>query len=163
MSGGPGRLIALAAGLAMALAVLGAAAIVRAAPASAHATVDFTDPADGARLAQAPQRVLVAFSEPVIVSSGYLQVLDASGARVDVGDPAHPPGQGEQLEVRLRPGLGTGGYLLRWRVVSVDSHVVSGAARFAVGDAPLPPLEPGGAGDAPGPAGGTAGATDGAV
>lgn len=62
-------------------------------------------------------------------------MIDGTGRRVDSGAAFHPYGQGETVAVRLRPGLGNAGYLASYRVVSADSHPVSGVVRFTVGGA----------------------------
>lgn len=113
------------------------AALVAAGPASAHATVVATDPADGARLTAAPAAVTITFSEPVGLGSGYLRVTDAQAQAVSTGDPTHPDSDGARLQAQLTKGLADGSYLISWRVVSEDSHVIAGSARFVVGDGPL--------------------------
>lgn len=130
------RLLAL---LLLAAAVL-TLGLVAAAPASAHASVVATNPADGARLKSAPAAVTVTFDEAVqLGGGGYLHVVDAQGSRVDAGTVAHPGGDDTRISVPLRSGLGDGAYIASFRVVSADSHPVTGALRFAVGDAVLPP------------------------
>lgn len=115
--------------------------LIAAAPASAHASVVSTDPADGARLTSAPGAVTVTFDEAVQLGGGaYLHVVDAHGSRVDAGAATHPGGDDTKISVSLRTGLGAGGYTASFRVVSADSHPVTGALRFAVGDAELPPV-----------------------
>jgi copper transport protein len=96
-----------------------------------------TTPTDGARLANAPAAVSVKFDEPVGLDLGYLRVVDSAGRRVDAGNPTHPNGDGTQISVALKSGLGDGRYLASWRVVSADSHPVAGTFRFVVGSGPL--------------------------
>jgi len=131
----PSRRLAARLGLAL-LAAL-AAAVLAAAPAAAHATVVGTDPADGARLAGVPAAVAVTFSEAVGLGSGYLRVTDAQAAEVSDGPATHPDGDAARLQVALAAGLPDGSYLISWRVVSEDSHVIAGSSRFVVGDGPL--------------------------
>jgi copper transport protein len=113
-----------------------AADVGTARPASAHATVASTTPADGARLPAAPAAVSVRFDEDVSLGAGYARVLGAGGRRVDTGAPAVRDGL---LTVPLRAGLPQGSYVVTWRVVSADSHPVSGAWSFVVGDGALVP------------------------
>lgn len=131
------------------LALLAAAvglAIALAGPASAHATVDSSDPADGARLQQAPRIVTITFDEPVALGElGYLHVTDADGTRVDTGAAFHPGGDGTKIANRLTPGLGDGTYIESYRVISADSHPVAGIVRFVVGHGSLA-AAPGGSG-----------------
>lgn len=124
--------------LALLLGSLFAAALLAAAPASAHATVAGSDPADGARLDRAPASVTVRFDEAVSLGPlAYLNVVDATGTRVDSGPVTHPGGNGAAIAVDLRPGLGDGTYTASFRVASDDGHPAAGVVRFVVGDGPL--------------------------
>ncbi|MCZ2850219.1 copper resistance CopC/CopD family protein [Modestobacter sp. VKM Ac-2978] len=103
-------------------------------PAAAHATVTTTTPADSARLDFAPAEVVIEFDEPVSLGAGYARVLDGDGERVDTGAAEV---RGSTLTVPLREGLPDAGYVVTYRVVSADSHPVSGAFSFAVGNGEL--------------------------
>lgn len=104
------------------------------APADAHAELISTEPASGEQLDVAPQQVVLRFSESVDVGDDAVEVLSAGGDQVDVGEPAHPNGERSSVAVDL-PDLDDGTYVVSWRVVSSDSHPVSGAFTFGVGDA----------------------------
>ncbi|WP_241175654.1 copper resistance protein CopC [Modestobacter sp. KNN46-3] len=103
-------------------------------PAAAHATVVTTTPADSARLDFAPAEVVIEFDEPVSLGAGYARVLDGEGERVDTGAAEV---RGSTLTVPLRDQLPDAGYVVTYRVVSADSHPVSGAFSFAVGEGEL--------------------------
>ena len=104
------------------------------APADAHAELISTEPASGEQLDAAPERVVLRFTESVDVADEAVEVLTAGGDRIDAGDPGHPGGDGSSVAVDL-PDLDDGTYVVSWRVVSSDSHPVSGAFTFGVGDA----------------------------
>jgi copper transport protein len=104
------------------------------APADAHAELISTEPASGEQLDVAPERVVLRFSESVDVSDDAVEVLTAGGDRIDVGDPGHFDGERSSVAVDL-PDLDDGTYVVSWRVLSSDSHPVSGAFTFGVGDA----------------------------
>jgi copper transport protein len=108
--------------------------VVTAGPAAAHAELVSTDPAEGARLESVPAQVTLEFSEGVSLGAGYARVLASDGARVDTGAAAV---DGRVLTVPLRAGLPDDGYLVTYRVVSADSHPISGAYSFVVGDGQL--------------------------
>jgi len=110
--------------------------IVVAEPASAHATLVSAEPAEGSRVPSAPEKVSLQFSEGVSLGAGYARVLAGNGTRVDAGAPAV---EGPTLTIPLRGGLADGGYLVTYRVVSADSHPVSGAYSFVVGNGALVP------------------------
>ncbi|MBN1094631.1 copper resistance protein CopC [Blastococcus sp. TML/C7B] len=112
------------------------AALVSAGPAAAHATLVSTDPAEGSRLDAAPSEVTLSFSEGVSLGAGYARVLTASGDEVGGGEPSV---DGDELRIPLPGDLGDGGYLVTYRVVSADSHPISGAFSFVVGEGELVP------------------------
>ena len=121
-----------------ALAVALATLALLPATASAHALLNATTPERGARLEQAPGQVSLRFSEPVEAEFGAVRVFDSDGREVQTGNPFHPGGRGAEVAVRLRDGLGESGYTVTYRVISADSHPVSGGFVFVVGDAPAP-------------------------
>jgi copper transport protein len=117
---------ALLAGLAsVAILVLGAG------PAAAHAQLESTSPVAGAVLETAPRMATVRFSEPVQVRDDGLQLHDSRGRRVDHSAVRRLDG-GRTIGLPLS-GLGDGGYVLTWRVVSVDGHPISGGVTWRVG------------------------------
>jgi copper transport protein len=107
------------------------AGIVLAGPAAAHAELVATTPGEGAQLETAPVEVTLEFTEPVSLGAGHLRVIDGEGERVDTGAPEV---DGATVSVGLRGDLPDGGYLVSYRVISADSHPVSGAYQFVVGE-----------------------------
>ena len=110
--------------------------VLTAAPAAAHAMVEATTPADGARLQSPPDRVTIRFNEDVTLGAGYARVLAPGGKRVDTGSAEVTD---TTLSVPLRAGLADASYVVTYRVVSADSHPVSGAFTFVVGNGELVP------------------------
>ncbi|MDX2706919.1 copper resistance protein CopC [Streptomyces sp. PA03-6a] len=118
--------------LAVPLAVLGLL-LGTAAPASAHAALVGSDPAQGSVVKTAPAQVRLSFSEGVLLSKDSIRVLGPDGKRAETGD-ANDGGRGSTTAaVALRPGLGDGTYTVAWKVVSADSHPVAGAFTFSIG------------------------------
>ncbi|MFC9325877.1 FixH family protein [Kitasatospora sp. NPDC057015] len=115
------------------LGALLALMIAGAGPASAHATLESTDPAQNSVLATAPGSVTLTFSESVSLSGDSVRVLDPAGKPVDTGNPGHADGHQNTARVGLTGGLGNGTYTVAWRAVSDDSHPVGGAFTFSVG------------------------------
>ncbi|CCH86733.1 Copper resistance protein [Modestobacter italicus] len=109
--------------------------VVTAPPASAHAMVVTSSPADGERLGTAPAQVTIEFDEHVSLGAGYARVLDGQGERVDAGTAEV---RDDVVTVPLRADLPDAGYVVTYRVVSADSHPVSGAFSFVVGTGELP-------------------------
>ncbi|MGW2960634.1 copper resistance CopC/CopD family protein [Streptomyces sp. NPDC001220] len=112
------------------LAVTGAL-LAGAGPASAHAALTGSDPAQGVVVPKAPDQVSLTFSENVSLNSNSIRVLDPAGKRVDVAKPNNLTGT--TYGVQLKSGLGKGTYTVAWQVVSADSHPVAGAYTFSVG------------------------------
>jgi copper transport protein len=101
----------------------------------AHAQLEGTSPARGAVLQAQPKQVMFRFGESVEGNFGAVRVFDARGARVDDDRVFHPGGRGSQIAVGLKAGLPKGTYTATYRVISADSHPVSGGLVFSVGDA----------------------------
>ncbi|MEU6113812.1 copper resistance protein CopC [Streptomyces sp. NPDC047117] len=121
------RLLVLAAAL---LGVL----LGGAAPASAHAALTDSSPAQGAVLQKAPPQVTLSFSEGVSMGDDSIRVLDPKGKRVDRGKLLDLcSGNTVKYGTGLPPGLPDGTYTVAWQAVSADSHPVSGAFTFSVG------------------------------
>ncbi|MGW7665138.1 copper resistance CopC/CopD family protein [Streptomyces sp. NPDC054756] len=125
---GPRRLLLL--GPLLVLLLLGGAG-----PASAHAVLRDADPGDGAVLKSAPKHLTLTFSESVALLDDSFRVLDPDGRRLRVGEPENGPDGAGTARVTLPAGLEQGTYTVAWRVVSADSHPVSGAFTFSVGKA----------------------------
>ncbi|RSM71637.1 copper resistance protein CopC [Actinoplanes sp. ATCC 53533] len=105
------------------------ALVAPAAPASAHAVLQSTEPATDAVLSQAPQRVTLTFSEPVQLLDGRVQVLAPDNSRVEQGQPSV---SGSTITINLNSQQ-KGTYLVSYRVVSADSHPIAGSFPYSVG------------------------------
>ncbi|GAB7040029.1 copper resistance protein CopC [Catenuloplanes niger JCM 9533] len=114
----------------LAALVLGALAVFvgPASPASAHAVLQRTTPATQSVVQTAPGDVKLTFSEGVSPVSGKIQVIAPNGDRVG-GDPR---AEGSTLIIPITADQ-RGTYLVSYRVISADSHPVSGAFTFSVG------------------------------
>lgn len=96
-----------------------------------HAALIRASPAARAALAHAPTRVELTFSERVEPAYSRASVWDAAGRQVEHQDVTVGPDDPRVLSVSLPP-LAPGTYTVRYRVLSVDGHVVEGAFSFAV-------------------------------
>jgi copper transport protein len=101
-----------------------------ASPASAHAALVATDPANGTIVPDAPNKITLTFSESVQLVSGKIQVLGPDDKRADAGEPKQ---DGDSVTIPLRSGGGRGTYLVSYRVISADSHPVGGTITYSVG------------------------------
>lgn len=105
--------------------------------AEAHATLLATSPVDGSVVGTEPPQVTLRFDEAVTLNPQSIELLDAAGHQVRIGTPGHPAGTAETAAADLPAGLHYGTYVVSWRVVSADTHAISGAFQFSIG-APSP-------------------------
>ncbi|MFF7967139.1 copper resistance CopC/CopD family protein [Streptomyces sp. NPDC007903] len=111
------------------LLVLGTAS-----PASAHAALRATDPEDGSVLQRAPRTLTLTYTESVGLLADSFRVYDPENHRLRTGPADHAPGRADTVRVPLPARMAKGTYVVAWRVVSADSHPVSGALTFSVGE-----------------------------
>lgn len=104
-----------------------------AAPASAHAALRGTDPDDGSLVRKAPRHVTLTFTESVGLLDDSFRVFGPDQRRVHTGEATHADGRSDTARIGLPRKLAQGTYTVAWRVVSADSHPVSGAFSFSVG------------------------------
>ncbi|MCL2536415.1 MAG: copper resistance protein CopC [Nocardiaceae bacterium] len=97
--------------------------------AAAHSAVIGSDPANGAQIATAPERVSLQFNEALQAKFASLTVVGPDGNLWSKGDPTV---QGDTVSVPLE-GLGpVGDYTIAFRVTSADGHPVSGTQKFTL-------------------------------
>lgn len=96
-----------------------------------HAVLVKSSPARRAIVSKAPARVELWFSERLEVQFSQLSVWDAAGRRVDAQDIQVDPGDRKRLSVGLRD-LAPGAYTVKFRVLSVDGHIIDSESPFTV-------------------------------
>ncbi|HEX4246622.1 MAG TPA: copper resistance protein CopC [Pseudonocardia sp.] len=119
--------------VAVGLLLTAAGLLAGAGTASAHAVLLSTDPARDTVLPARPAQVRLTFGESVQLPPNALRVFDPDGVEVDDGHPEHPGVGDSTVGIGLRPGTAQGSYTVAWRVISADTHPVSGAFTFSVG------------------------------
>ena len=130
----PGRPAALARAGALVLAVF-ALFTWAAAPASAHAALQETTPADGSTLDTPPEQVSFRFNESML-GFGVTVRVTGPGGSVTTGKATV---KAKVVTQRLQPDLVPGVYRVAWRVASKDGHPISGTSRFTIAAADLVP------------------------
>ncbi|MFI8211282.1 copper resistance CopC/CopD family protein [Streptomyces werraensis] len=114
-----------------------------AAPAGAHAALRASDPEDGSVVRTAPTHITLTFTESVGLLEDSFRIYGPDNRRVHMEEPEHADGAADTARAALPRGLDEGTYTVAWRVVSADSHPVSGAFTFSVGKpSPTPPAAP---------------------
>jgi methionine-rich copper-binding protein CopC len=99
---------------------------------SPHASLVRSAPARRAVIVKAPDRVQLWFNERLEGQFSRLEVWDVAGRTgVDLNDVQVDPAEPKKLSVGLPP-LPPGAYVVRFRVLSVDGHVVEAEFPFTV-------------------------------
>jgi methionine-rich copper-binding protein CopC len=101
----------------------------------AHAYLVRSSPAARAVVVRPPARAQLWFNERLEPAYSQVSVWNASGQRVDAGDGAVAPDEPVQLSVGL-PLLPPGIYTVKYRVLSVDGHLVEAQLTFTVRGTP---------------------------
>ncbi|MDG4779501.1 copper resistance protein CopC [Micromonospora sp. WMMD961] len=130
--------LAVAVGL---LVTVGALLIAPATSASAHAVLESSSPAASSVVPSGPSEVVLTFSEAVRKVPGKIRVIAPDGSRADRGEPSFDD---TVVTIPVAPDGGRGTYLVSFRVISADSHPVSGAFTYSVGAPSTPPADSGG-------------------
>ena len=100
-----------------------------------HAFLERAEPRVGSTGKAAPSQVRVWFTEALEPAFSTLEVVNQSGDRVDRGPARVDAASPAMLQVPLKP-LAPGTYRVKWRVLSVDSHVTEGDFTFRVSAGP---------------------------
>jgi methionine-rich copper-binding protein CopC len=115
--------------------VLGVALLVgvglRVTTSEAHASLVASAPAQRATIAHPPPRVVLTFNERLEPAYTRVSVWDAGGQQVDLKDAALDSENQKIVNVSLPP-LPPGRYTVRYRVLSVDGHIVEASFVFSV-------------------------------
>jgi copper resistance protein C len=117
------------------------ALVLGAAPASAHARLESSIPADGSSVASAPDTVSLTFSDDVQAEFASITLVGPDGTNYQTGDLS---ATGGTVTTSVKPLGPAGAYTIGYRVVSDDGHPVQGEVAFTL--------------TAPGPASATAAA-----
>ncbi|MEI8238257.1 MAG: copper resistance protein CopC [Actinomycetota bacterium] len=121
--------------------VLVALMVLPASPASAHASVESTTPADGAVVVAAPAFVDIVFSEEVLLAASTVTLIEL-GPGTQVALPLRAVDGGRTLRATM-PAVPTGAYVVRYLAVDpADLHKTVGSISFGVG-VEAPPSESG--------------------
>jgi methionine-rich copper-binding protein CopC len=98
-------------------------------PASAHAALISSDPADGATVDAPPTSITLTFDEALLADTETISINDENG-NVVASQQATP--DGHDVSVPWPAELVSGTYQVAYRVVSGDGHPVMGAITFSI-------------------------------
>lgn len=105
----------------------------RASAVSAHTDLLASTPAANSVLPTAPTEIVLTFTEGVTPTVDAIRLVDSDGTAVALGAVSQARGD-DTLVVAIPGTLDNGTYVVAWRAVSVDSHPISGAFLFSVGE-----------------------------
>ncbi len=97
----------------------------------AHAILVKSQPAKDETVAESPKQIDLWFNDAVRSEYKALAVIDSSGKRVDNHDVEQSLTDGSNIHATV-PKLAPGTYTIRYRVVSEDTHIVTGKFEFTV-------------------------------
>ena len=97
---------------------------------SAHSFPESEAPAAGQTLNEPPSEVKIKYDAPIEKLFAQLAVIDTSGQNLAQGAPTVSD-DGYILAVKV-PRLKPGNYVVKWRVVGIDTHHTEGSYTFSV-------------------------------
>jgi methionine-rich copper-binding protein CopC len=103
-----------------------------------HAALVKSIPARRAQIFKAPTQIQLWFNESLEARFSSLWVIDSSGKRVDLGNVEVSTDDRKRISVGVNP-LAPGQYRIRFRVLSVDGHIVEDEFPFTIRDAQRAP------------------------
>jgi methionine-rich copper-binding protein CopC len=109
--------------------LIGAALISFAGAACAHAHLKDAVPAEGSTVKASPDHIVLTFSEAAKLTALTIQKDGEAEQKLA----PLPKEESAQLSVVV-PKLSPGKYVVNWRVVSDDTHIMSGKLHFTVAD-----------------------------
>ena len=103
-------------------------ALAMATGAAAHTKLASTVPAEGASAPAPVKELVLEFAGDVRLTA--VALTDASGAKKTIADV--PTAVAAKFTLAVRDELAPGAYVVTWRAVGADTHVVSGEIHFSV-------------------------------
>jgi methionine-rich copper-binding protein CopC len=93
----------------------------------AHAHLRSSVPADASTLDSSPPGLMLSFSEAAVLTAASIQKAGAAP------QPLTPLPTSAALQVRFAlPALESGAYLVSWRALSADGHIMPGRIHFTI-------------------------------
>ena len=101
----------------------------------AHPVYVDSSPKQFEPLEQSPDKVIVYFSEALVLQYSQISVIDSDGNRVDDGIAENYNGDPSTITIKLNENLPKGTYTINTKVLSaVDGHVVDNSVVFSIGE-----------------------------
>ena len=97
-----------------------------------HLKLVRSSPTANAVLATSPEKITIELSEAVELTGAKLSLAKEGGAPVPLGALRREPTAAKVLRADVPSTLANGGYVVSWRTMSKDGHVVKGTFAFRV-------------------------------
>ena len=107
--------------------LLGTALLALASLAHAHAHLTSSVPADASRLSTSPPNLVLNFSEAAVLTAASIQKPGAAPRKLL----PLPTRAAPQVSFALPP-LAPGAYVVSWRALSADGHIMPGSVHFTI-------------------------------
>ena len=97
-----------------------------------HITMDESTPADGEKVAGDVSEIRLFFSGAPLMRGASVRIVTSSRSLMRSTPPAADPADPKQIFVRVDPPLPPGAYVVQWRCIADDGHVMRGDFTFEV-------------------------------
>lgn len=97
-----------------------------------HITLDASSPEDDSSVEGEVKEVRLFFSEPPLMRGASIRIVDSSRKLVRSSPPEADAEDPSQLSVQIAQGLPAGRYVVQWRCIADDGHVMRGSLTFDV-------------------------------
>ncbi|HJT85047.1 MAG TPA: copper resistance protein CopC [Nitrososphaeraceae archaeon] len=99
-----------------------------------HPIITDSSPKQFQSLESPPDKVIVYFSEPIVLQYSQVSVIDSEGNRIEEGKPENYNGDSSTISIPLKKDLSEGTFTVNTKVLSaVDGHVVDESIVFSIG------------------------------
>ena len=97
-----------------------------------HITLDRSEPSDGEQVAGDVTEIRLFFSGAPLMRGASVRIVTSSRSLMRSSPPAADPEDPKQVFVSVNPPLPPGAYVIQWRCIADDGHVMRGDFRFEV-------------------------------
>ncbi len=118
--------------LAMSVLVLFSTRALHAEGAVRHITLDASSPMDGETVSADLKEIRLFFSGAPLLRGASIRIVTASRSLVRSTPPAADPNDPKQIFTEIEQALAPGSYVIQWRCIADDGHVMRGDFRFRV-------------------------------
>jgi len=97
-----------------------------------HIVLDRSSPADGEAVQGEVSEIRLFFSDAPLMRGASVRVVTSGRSLMRSTPPTPDPEDGKQVFVQMTPPLPAGSYVVQWRCIADDGHVMRGDFRFEV-------------------------------